>query len=717
MVDTTARLVLEADSRQIKTAEKDLKKLTDTTDKADDSVGLLGRTFAVASANLIALSSAAVAFVGAALFKGAIEEGDKFQRSMLRTQAILDATGNKAIFTAEELRAQAEDLAFATLASTEGVQAAQERLLAFGKIAGDQFKRVTELAIDLSRVTKTDVAGAMSVLTRALEDPVRGMEQLRRSNIFLDEATKETIKSLDEQGRTAEAANLIIEKVAATFGGLARKEAQGFAGAVDTLGQSWEELKIEINNVLGLSDKVASFFSIISDGAIAAKNFLRGAFGGETISEIVRLQTELKNLDEEIAGFNKFESLAGTPLQDIAQAAVGIIGRNKRELDDLLDKREQVVEKIKKENAKIANEAQKTIEIDGAVPGAKTTEPDSGKKTKVAISDADRFLQALKEQAEQAGLTQIEITELKASQLGLGDAAKIYIDRIKEVSAEQEITAEKTQRMNQALIDVDRILLDSATAGERFGMEIEKINQLLDDGLSIDKANVLLDDSFKKLADFGKKGKDEFSELERAAQRWGRSSADAVANFAVSGAASFKDFAGSVIRELIAITVQQKITGPLFKAFGDVLGGVSFGGAGGGGGSGSVGIAKRANGGSVSGGIFEINERGEPEILNSGNRQFLLMPQGSNGSVQPVLNPSGGSSGSSGGGQGQGEIKVNIIESPGKGGEVQQRQTPQGVELDVLLDQLVAKKQTQRNSAQNRSLRQNFGLGEPLVAR
>jgi hypothetical protein len=192
----------------------------------------------------------------------------------------------------------------------------------------------------------------------------------------------------------------------------------------------------------------------------------------------------------------------------------------------------------------------------------------------------------------------------------------------------------------------------------------------------------------------------------------------------VSGKSSIKDLSSTVIKEIIAMAAMEKVIRPLTKAFGDLAG--SFGGFNfGGGKSSSIPIPGfkpqgRARGGPVSaGGIYEVNENNTPELLNTGQKQFLLMPQSQSGSVTPVAmgGGGGGGSGARGGSGGDGNITVNVIESPGKGGQVEQRQGTQGKEIDVYVDEMVARKQASRGSASNKSMRQNFGAQEQLIRR
>lgn len=117
----------------------------------------------------------------------------------------------------------------------------------------------------------------------------------------------------------------------------------------------------------------------------------------------------------------------------------------------------------------------------------------------------------------------------------------------------------------------------------------------------------------------------------------------------------------------------------------------------------------RASGGPTApNSLYQVNERGTPELFASGGKQFLLTGNQS-GQVTPTqVGRAGG---------GMGNVIVNLVEAPGKGGETSQRQTSNGLEIDVKVDQLVAKKTREQGSATNKSLRQNFGMSDNLVMR
>jgi lambda family phage tail tape measure protein len=94
-----------------------------------------------------------------------------------------------------------------------------------------------------------------------------------------------------------------------------------------------------------------------------------------------------------------------------------------------------------------------------------------------------------------------------------------------------------------------------------------------------------------------------------------------------------------------------------------------------------------------------------------------LMGEAGPEAVMPLTRLAGGDLGVRSIGGGGGEVTVNIINNAGAQVTQTQKETPRGLEIDVMIDQLVAKKLSQRGSSSNRTIRSNFGARETLIAR
>lgn len=130
------------------------------------------------------------------------------------------------------------------------------------------------------------------------------------------------------------------------------------------------------------------------------------------------------------------------------------------------------------------------------------------------------------------------------------------------------------------------------------------------------------------LNDYTQKVGDAATQIEQVLTGAFKAAEDAFVKFVKTGKFDFKALADSIIADLARIAVQKMFLGPLANtlfgggSFGDLFGGVLFGGG-------------RAAGGPVRAGRFyEVNER-QPELLTVGGRNLLMMGA-QDGQVTPV---------------------------------------------------------------------------------
>ncbi len=451
----------------------------------------------------------------------------------------------------------------------------------------------------------------------------------------------------------------------------------------------------------------ATLASILTPAAEGAANALSRLFKTQNLTDIEQQQKKINDLIESLEkmrGRNAVVPFADNFIyskKDLDEAE-SRIDQAKADLQDLL--------RVKEEAAKplAAIEEQKLTPNDPPKTATAT------KEKQAAITESERFLKALKEESMQAGVTGIALIELKAGYLGVADAAAPYIQKMKE--SEAALTAQKDLNAQYArdMEKVKQITLEVASAEDTFIAKQNELNRLLSTGqLGPDTYFKALEKAGDDMRKTVQGGNQDFEQLKFAVQGWGRAATDALVDFAVSGKGSFSDFATSVIKDIARMYIQMKLITPLLQS----LPGLNFGG--GGAASATTSAASsvfsnlfkgfRARGGPTSpNSLYQVNELGTPELFASGGKQFLLTGNQS-GQVTPTqVGRAGG---------GMGNVIVNLVEAPGKGGETSQRQTSNGLEIDVMVDQLVAKKTKEQGSATNKSLRQNFGMSDNLVMR
>lgn len=250
-----AELALSVNSRGVKTASKDLDKLSrqsgETERKTKTATEKMNASFKKTGSAVNMLVGAMVALGAVRIFTGAIRESMQMEKQLNIMDQLVKQTGASAWTTTQQLQQQAHQVALNTLESVDGVMEAQKTLLTFRKVTGEVFDRSIQAAADMSAALGTDLRSSVLQLGKALEDPVTGMSALSRSGTVFTEQQKEMVKSMVESGKQAEAQKFILSELEAQYGGAGNAAAKGLAGALDTLSQRWQEFQLAITSGKG----------------------------------------------------------------------------------------------------------------------------------------------------------------------------------------------------------------------------------------------------------------------------------------------------------------------------------------------------------------------------------------------------------------------------------------------------------------------------------
>lgn len=176
------------------------------------------------------------------IFK-AFEAAVEAEQSLAKLTAVLHSTRDASKEVAEALDAQAAALSRNSTYSKEAVVNAEALLATFTHIGGEVFPLVTKTAMDMAAVTGQDLASAITNLGRVLDDPIRGMQLLRREHVTLSEAQQESIRNFMAQGEVAKAQGVILDALVQKYGGAA-------AAMRDTMGGALSALKNAVQEVL-----------------------------------------------------------------------------------------------------------------------------------------------------------------------------------------------------------------------------------------------------------------------------------------------------------------------------------------------------------------------------------------------------------------------------------------------------------------------------------
>lgn len=199
---------------------------------ADNRARKIDRTFR----NLRNSIRGALAFIGgAALVRSIVQATSEAEKALSLLDNAVRASGGSSGRTTEQLAGMATELQKVTTYSDEAVMGAEQLLLRFQSIQGLNFDNALQASLDLSTALGTDLNSAALLVGKALESPVKGMNQLARSGVVLADDQKALIKRLSETGRQAEAQSLLIEELQKRYGGAAAAARDNFGGALQGL--------------------------------------------------------------------------------------------------------------------------------------------------------------------------------------------------------------------------------------------------------------------------------------------------------------------------------------------------------------------------------------------------------------------------------------------------------------------------------------------------
>ena len=275
-----------------------------------------------------------------------------------------------------------------------------------------------------------------------------------------------------------------------------------------------------------------------------------------------------------------------------------------------------------------------------------------------------------------------------------------------------------TDEMNKKVAEGKAIYSATRTPIEAYIITMEKLNELLKAGaIDQDTYGRASKQALDEMSKATEKTKDGFEELQQAIEGWGKDSAEAIVDFAMTGKSSFSDMIQSMISDMMKMILYQQIMKPLAGAISDGSSGwlsllVGFvGSLFGVGGSTSIPAGVGLwHGGGVVGYDKPQTAFVNPALFAGAPRLHKgLAPDEYPAILQrgETVTPKGGSIAPT----------INIINNAGAEISTDMQEVNGGMQIDVMIDQVVAKKMGQFGSSSNKVLRSNFSAKERLIRR
>jgi hypothetical protein len=241
----------------------DLTGFSTNMQNANRKISKMGKNMQKVGRNLSVGLTAPILAFGAVSLKS----WDKQEKAIAQVNAGLLSTGNAVGFTSEQLQKMASDLQNTSLFGDEEIlQDATAQLLTFTNIAGDQFARTQQAAIDLSTRLGGDLKSASIQLGKALNDPVANLSALSRSGIQFSKEQKAVIKSLADSNRLADAQTIILDELARQYGGAGEAASKAGLGGLKQLQNSLGDLMEDFGAIIAeaILPFVAKIKSLVS---------------------------------------------------------------------------------------------------------------------------------------------------------------------------------------------------------------------------------------------------------------------------------------------------------------------------------------------------------------------------------------------------------------------------------------------------------------------
>lgn len=247
--DFSVKAIISAQTSQFEKGMKNAQSTLQKTSKSIEGVSkLLKSAFSIIG---IGASINAIKSFGAECVKAA----DSANKSFKILDNTIKVTGATAWTSSEEMVKMSEEIAHSTNYTVGEIQDMQSVLLGFKNITEDTFESASIAITDMATVMGMDLKSAVQTVGKALDDPIKGLDSLRRQGFAFTDQQKEQMKVLVENGEIIKAQNMILEELNTTYGGAAQAAQSSFDKQKDAA----IELKETLGNaLLPIMDEVAN---------------------------------------------------------------------------------------------------------------------------------------------------------------------------------------------------------------------------------------------------------------------------------------------------------------------------------------------------------------------------------------------------------------------------------------------------------------------------
>jgi hypothetical protein len=364
-----------------------------------------------------------------------------------KLEAVLSATGHTAGVTTGEIEELAGKLQRVTKFEDDATVGAAAMLATFKNIKGDNFKETLALAQDFAAIKGVGLEEAVNTLGKALNNPVEGMDKLKRSGISLNEEQHKLVLAFMAAGDAAGAQKVILDELDNSVGGAA----EATVTATERIKNAW-------GSVLELGGKQALPFADL------AANIIGSVAANEDALNLVLANAAKSN----------------TFLAMFLTAKDAVIG-----LNDVLDDTPEKLKAILPDE----DEAAKPREFDLSMFEDFDAEMDIEKKLKTQLASLTDELSILKGEATKAGIELHKMLEEGASAAEIAPlkALQDQIESEKTLAGiRKQIRDDEKREQERLNAQAESVRNSVMTPEEKLAQEQDRLDELLRAG-AIDK--------------------------------------------------------------------------------------------------------------------------------------------------------------------------------------------------------------------------------------
>lgn len=522
--------------------------------------------YIASNAHWIALGGA-IAGVAYEAFKGS-QEISQLSRSLLTTNGI----AGQSVSQMRDIAWSVGEASGSYAKASEAVQA----LASSGKYIGKNFSESTRAIVETAKLTGESVDDVAKLITKSFDDPVKAAAELNSKYNFLTEAVFDHIVALAKQGDTIEAVRVTHEALANE---MAARNAQAIADA-GMLEQAWYGVKGAIDSCIAALKALAS---MPTPAALTIEGYegfslpnMQDAYDRAEEDQKAAMKRWEKNYDEQAKKLAATQKRINKKAGDYAKsqkprkAKRGSSG-GRSSGESLITGINEQIERNKLEAASInaVTEADKLrikIEQDGVVGKAKYS--DAEKKKALALLDelekTERLAGAAKMMRDEDEKREKQIrdiqrtTETNIATMGMSKRQADIYSFAQKTMAEAEDKVAEARKKGILTGELEAEIYSNATKViEAHTDAVNKQAEAQQDWASGAKA---------ALMQYAEDSENVYDGVKSAVENGLKAMEDSLVEFAMTGKMTFKDFADSVIKEIMRIYAKMLVTG-LFKWF------------------------------------------------------------------------------------------------------------------------------------------------------